>query len=482
VLALGDSFSSGEGLPADVTTENLPEFCHRSTAAWPELAASLVKTGEGSLDPGFQWAPEVQRQRDAATIPALPETELEFRACSGATVSATDYVNNPQPESKHFSGQFGSTRKSRYDIVLMSLGGNDSGFGKTIETCTISYGVPRAVAYFAQMPVLQIITSLQNPQCPVDWNGLEKTIDSVELSSMYESLASDRINTGGQLLVLTYPLLIADPSTWSSFNLGRCGVMSENDARQIRSLAARLNQRIIDAANEADGVNSVSVEVIRADLLFDGHELCGPKGEWLRGLRAAIDPVRACAGSKPEVFAHLGEGGISTIIPDPTAVFHPTCDGHQSIGVLAAEMFGANAGNPPPIGNSGSITGTNPGAPGDFCSTITNGLQSVLRDYGPTGVSAPTADASLEELLTGIDTTIEANEVFMDALDLLLEDIADAAPTEISDELAIISRDLNLRADGLSQNTELLLNYFTLLPVMTTVNEYTLAECGVILF
>lgn len=92
-VALGDSYSSGEG--TGYSTYNLDVGCRRSTYGYPSLVAS---------------------QR--------PNTTLKFVACSGATT--TDVT------SKQLSSLSTSTT-----FATMTIGGNDIGFGDLIVACTL---------------------------------------------------------------------------------------------------------------------------------------------------------------------------------------------------------------------------------------------------------------------------------------------------------------------------------------------------------
>lgn len=92
-VALGDSYSSGEG--TGYSTYNLNVGCRRSTYGYPYLVA---------------------QQR--------PNTALNFVACSGATTADVT--------SKQLSALNSST-----SFATMTIGGNDIGFGDLIVACTL---------------------------------------------------------------------------------------------------------------------------------------------------------------------------------------------------------------------------------------------------------------------------------------------------------------------------------------------------------
>ncbi|MGW2346879.1 SGNH/GDSL hydrolase family protein [Streptomyces sp. NPDC001661] len=91
-VALGDSYSSGEGV-GDYTSDS--GSCHRSPHAYPQLWAS-----------------------------ANGPSSFAFVACSGATTQ--DVLNK----------QLGSLN-SGTKLVSISVGGNDIGFANTMQTCVL---------------------------------------------------------------------------------------------------------------------------------------------------------------------------------------------------------------------------------------------------------------------------------------------------------------------------------------------------------
>lgn len=91
-VALGDSYSSGEGA-GDYTSDS--GSCHRSPHAYPQLWAS-----------------------------ANGPSSFVFAACSGATTQDV------------LGGQLGSLNSST-SLVSISIGGNDVGFADAMQTCVL---------------------------------------------------------------------------------------------------------------------------------------------------------------------------------------------------------------------------------------------------------------------------------------------------------------------------------------------------------
>jgi lysophospholipase L1-like esterase len=117
IVALGDSFTSGEGADSYLqgTNSNRPEDneCRRAPSAY---AARIV------LD-------------EAKNDTALPD-DLVFLACSGAE-SSEIYEDRPGRPSQLtqlatvLEGSSGVT----VDLVVLSLGGNNAGFGSIVQSC-----------------------------------------------------------------------------------------------------------------------------------------------------------------------------------------------------------------------------------------------------------------------------------------------------------------------------------------------------------
>jgi|GEM_PF-2767559 len=115
-VAMGDSFSSGEGAPASTDPGFLPgsdtagppvDKCHRSGQAYSE-------------------------QLDGKPILLLKLTN--FVACSGATTA--DLLNGwPASGPNTGEGQQTSVLSSNTDVITLTIGGNDIGFGDFVTNC-----------------------------------------------------------------------------------------------------------------------------------------------------------------------------------------------------------------------------------------------------------------------------------------------------------------------------------------------------------
>ena len=106
LLALGDSYSSGEGAGEyEPGTDNGNNSCHRSRNAWPTLLA---------------------HQRGLGVLPSI--------ACSGATLTdlMSGRAGSGQPERR--AGQLARIAGDA-TVVTVTIGGNDLGFRSVIQDC-----------------------------------------------------------------------------------------------------------------------------------------------------------------------------------------------------------------------------------------------------------------------------------------------------------------------------------------------------------
>ena len=101
-VAMGDSFSSGEGNPPfEAGTDTGSNTCHRSTQAYPRLLQN---------DPGLNLGP------------------VAFVACSGATTANVLGGQNGEPAQIN-------ALSSDTKVVTITIGGNDVGFKEYAEHC-----------------------------------------------------------------------------------------------------------------------------------------------------------------------------------------------------------------------------------------------------------------------------------------------------------------------------------------------------------
>ncbi|MEU0095563.1 hypothetical protein [Kribbella sp. NPDC006257] len=163
VVALGDSYSSGEGASTDEAADYYPETnnrgggiktsiagdtyewrygnaCHRSRYAWPRLA----RLSDSSLSVGSRadmWDPEVDHQllacSGAQTENVLPSTPafVGEKITNAWGQGATGQYREPSQLDRGFLDE-------NTTLVTISIGGNDASFGPILEKCLLSISPP----------------------------------------------------------------------------------------------------------------------------------------------------------------------------------------------------------------------------------------------------------------------------------------------------------------------------------------------------
>ncbi|GAA3894152.1 hypothetical protein GCM10023084_53740 [Streptomyces lacrimifluminis] len=113
-VALGDSYSSGEGVePFAASSNTSTNKCHRSDLAYAQLAARNPGNGL-RLDQGGFWACSGARTKHITGVWEAEDT--------------SDGVNlDEDPQADHLNENTG--------VVSITIGGNDIGFGYMVESC-----------------------------------------------------------------------------------------------------------------------------------------------------------------------------------------------------------------------------------------------------------------------------------------------------------------------------------------------------------
>lgn len=213
IAALGDSFISGEGAKSffDGTNDEGRNECRRAPTAY---AAELA-------DPQHQG-------RAADKIP----DRLVFIACSGAKAT---HIN----ESTQYPEEPGGTRgaqtqieqlvavKDDIDFVLLSIGGNDAGFGEIGRTCVL----PGNCAEIGET-WLEGLSTL-GPKLRVAYGEIKKNVVP-----------------GTPVLVIPYPNALTERACRSS-------LLTDDEHRFLQGFTRQLNAVVRHAA-EAEGFLYVS--------------------------------------------------------------------------------------------------------------------------------------------------------------------------------------------------------------------------------
>ena len=250
-VALGDSYSAGEGLPPwQPGTEDVPEGdrCHRSAShGFPLLI----------------WWEGMEDRR--------------FRACAGA-----DVRNVFDEIQRHGDGKDNSLENylglqvepgvltDDVKLITVTVGGNDVGFAKVLKFCALL--LP---------PWDSCLDKKFDPYKEFDADPtLEEWIEDrfTELGNALEVMYA-RLNgeapDDARIIVLGYPSLF--PEKVQLTCLGEFGAFNKTERRRYIEYGIALNELIRDRAQGA------GLEYLDTLWLFSNHEPCGAGGsDWMR--------------------------------------------------------------------------------------------------------------------------------------------------------------------------------------------------------
>jgi lysophospholipase L1-like esterase len=261
-VALGDSYSSGEGI-----SPFLGNACHRSSRAYPTwvrrpgAAKTLYATASGGGRPGVRA--DRNTYGSDRNVRSAGGVSWASWACSGArtaNVLPRSLGGVPQQrlgETLDRATQLDSADLARADLVTLTIGGNDAGFIEVLLVCALSNCNTRA---FEQ--------------------GRAAIIDATrpQLEKVYRAVA--RKAPRARILVLGYPGMFPGAKAEQA-----CAALSRFRGEQtmLRRLGDRLNGTIATAVRTV-ARSGARVEYVPVSARFAGHEVCGSKGPWLNGL------------------------------------------------------------------------------------------------------------------------------------------------------------------------------------------------------
>ena len=259
----GDSYSSGEGVL------NNSGACAQSDLAYgPQATERLRALGWG-----------IDRSTFTACTGHLVEDYFNVRAGTGGKSSLWDWGRE----------QGGS---ERVDVIAMSFGGNDVGFGDVVTKC-----LTESCSSLSDAELQQRADWLLDParrDCAASRRESKEFDCDLALSSsrgsivdFYEQIVTDRMTDRGRLYVVGYPQLFADPSEWQWWEGRLCAGVRRDDAEKLNRAAQHLNGRLQEAvrrANESLGADRIVYVDRLSSFRSGGHELCGRGEDWMNGL------------------------------------------------------------------------------------------------------------------------------------------------------------------------------------------------------
>ena len=282
-VALGDSFSSGEGAPAHVYVKGgllgfVPQRykvflgdpgsegygCHRSPHAYPVSVAT-------GLGPG--WS-------------------LDLRACSGATFDDLDGRQNGEPPQIDAF----SVHRQQADLITMTMGGNDLNFASIVKACVVEAGLFSVVGADCRTRESDFVSGIGELRA--------------QLSHRY-SLLQGNLAESGRLIVLGYPRPFPSvPPDGCGAGVG-AGKVSQENMLWVNSVAKRLSATIRTAAIDVGatyidvtGLYNTAVQTpghLRHDACIDSNDQ-----RWVNRtiLNGSHDPKARNWSWHPKVAAH----------------------------------------------------------------------------------------------------------------------------------------------------------------------------------
>jgi hypothetical protein len=293
-LALGDSYSSGEGISNTATgvIESGQAYQFKN-----------CKRASGVETPATAWAVAAARKRRFGRI--------DFVACTGAI---TDNAWNQVYEARRRSG------REQWDVLSFSFGGNNIGFADVLKGCIdwenigwVHYDLTPGCDVSEQQLRRRVDMLVGNtPRDPSEYFGKS------DLRDLF-GLASTTVRNGGDVIVVGYPHLVEEVGRWDAWRrniVKYCSGIRAKDVPMLRSVTGYLNQQIALAVERADdeygerGVRFHFVDISQdpyesGDANSSRHGLCTDR-PWLNG----ISPGNANGSFHPNQLGHLAVGPV----------------------------------------------------------------------------------------------------------------------------------------------------------------------------
>ena len=194
----------------------------------------------------------------AALEPDLPVEAFEHVACTGAK------VDDVLPQLRAAQDSYPD---ERLNLVTVTIGGNDVGFGDVLKDCVGADDI-----------VDRVVGRLVGCDLTEDELTSRAVGLADPLTELYRGI-KDELAPRGALVVIGYPNLFADPDDWDEES---CSGLSPGDARVLRRVTVAMAHSIETAAKAA-GARYLPMED-----LFEGHELCGKGEDWIHGFSLGV--------------------------------------------------------------------------------------------------------------------------------------------------------------------------------------------------
>jgi lysophospholipase L1-like esterase len=278
-VALGDSYSSGEG--ADDYLEGTDS---------DDATKEAINDFNGWLWPGDPHNNICRRSANAYSASVYESFDFEgdyrFGACSGGVVR--DYYEDNTSDNEGEGPQRDHITDDT-SLITMSMGGNDFGFGTVVKSCVIGGSCA---------------TEEHGEQVDAD---MDAEIDN--LVQLYRDMEADA-PPGARILIVGYPQLFPDAEDITN---GSDSFIGEDEQAWLNERGVHANWAIQEAIRRS-GTNVQFVDVTDA---LAGHEV-GTDDPWIHDLDMGID-------------------GGDWLNPTSRNSFHPTAEGQAAISLIVQE-------------------------------------------------------------------------------------------------------------------------------------------------
>ncbi|MDQ4148456.1 MAG: SGNH/GDSL hydrolase family protein [Actinomycetota bacterium] len=307
-VALGDSYSAGEGLPP-----------------WEE--------GTQDVSRGGDRCHRSQRFAYSLHLAFADETTTQFRACSGAKVQhlyETVQRHGGRPNSQGLQVGPGIPGED-VALVTLTLGGNDVNFSDVLRFCFLQSNCPER-EYKDQRTLREYAT--------VSLQALR-----TDLVPLYRRLRQDFPNA--RILVLGYPALFPERAPRiTRIESAVCNIFFNKwtapERTAVRDWGTDLNNSIQGATLEAsrEVEPQSAIEFVDVSSHFSGHEPCTTNGEWVNFIRPSRAKDIRDGSFHP---LRVGQYMLARIVSCHLAVFpsadteRTTSTGYAMTGCVARE-------------------------------------------------------------------------------------------------------------------------------------------------
>lgn len=310
-VALGDSYSSGEGNPPfengsnyapAVQQDNTYTYsggnsCHRSLANYAKQSAPNLSPSTLLVDRTCSGA-EIVPAAGSDKGPIVPTS-----ATSGRT---DDQVTQALAR---LNTDFGGLKPTDVGLVSVTMGGNDAGFGDLIQACLFPNIIRLLVGTYPNTPVdvalLTWVLTHSGQACQFIADKQFHVVDKMNALPALELDAQASATTAfpdARVLQLTYPDFVPQQSDFAGDS---CGGMLRADSNYARSAAQQIDDAILTSGVATTSQSRGRFQVVDLQNAFGPNALC--PADPTKALVNAIDP-----GALTNVIKGLSAPGTET--------------------------------------------------------------------------------------------------------------------------------------------------------------------------